>query len=141
MIKWILVILLATTMFFGCGKSSPAEPENEPPEIEDTHVYLIFNIPADKVLCEVSDPDGLGDIASVSFIMANPGYNDLIYDLYDDGTHGDITSGDGTYTYEWVEGVDIRWVGDGEVNGVGATYQFRVRDSANHEVYTDAVEY
>ena len=133
-----IVIILAVTL--GCTKS-PTAPENRPPVIENVHVYLVFNLPADNVWCRVSDPDELDDITSVSFIMSNPGFNDLIYELYDDGSHGDISAGDGTYTYEWVEGVDARWMGDGAVNGTGPTYRFRARDSANHEVYTDPVEY
>ena len=56
----------------------------------------IFTIKAD-----ISDPDGIDASTTIAHIQL-PDENDVdTSTLYDDGTHGDTTAGDGTYTTEW----------------------------------------
>jgi len=56
----------------------------------------IFTIKAD-----ISDPDGIDASTTIAHIQL-PDENDIATStLYDDGTHGDVTAGDDTYTTEW----------------------------------------
>lgn len=57
---------------------------------------FIVNQTFGTITAPVSDPDGLSDIQSVwLYATAVP---DVLVDMYDDGSHGDATAGDGTYT-------------------------------------------
>ena len=150
MTKWIFVILFATTLIFGCGKeSNPAAPENQPPVISDTHCTIVMYTngsdiwygPTGLIYCKVTDPDGLDDIKDVQWVSDYEGGNAFFVSLYDDGTHGDITAGDGTFTLDCDQNPFQYWQGDGEVNGVGAVYYFLVEDKMNHTDETDPQEY
>lgn len=48
---------------------------------------------------KVTHPDGSGDISSVVVDLAQIG-GSASQEMYDDGTHGDAVSGDGTYSYQ-----------------------------------------
>jgi hypothetical protein len=151
MTKWIFILFLMVALIVGCGKDSdsPTEPkENEPPEIGDTHVSIVEYTgygygPTGIIYCKVTDPDGLGDIKECNWISDVEGYNAQINELYDDGTHGDITANDGTFSLDvdeyWSE--VTFWYGDGELNGTGAVYYFEVEDKQNHTDDTNPVEY
>ncbi|MCK4584377.1 hypothetical protein KAU13_03075 [candidate division WOR-3 bacterium] len=146
MIKWILIILLATVMFFGCGKESPSAPTpNQPPVITDTHCTIILYTsgygPTGIIYCKVTDPDGLGDIDEVKWISDVQGYNPQITQLYDDGSHGDPTANDGTYSIDATNYTVWFYWGDGVHNGIGPVYTFEVEDKAGHSDDTDPIEY
>lgn len=52
------------------------------------------------IFIDAYDPDGLGDIDSVYFIVTRPNgsSNGIHFPMYDDGTSGDSVAGDGTYS-------------------------------------------
>jgi len=77
--------------------------ENEPPEILQTKASPP-SVPADgktEVLftAEISDPQGLADIESVSIDLSEIGGNDL-QEIYDDGSSGDAKALDGIFSFK-----------------------------------------
>ena len=103
MAKLIPLILLIVVVFMGC-KEDPVGP-NKPPTIGDSRCSIVQYtngyFPTGLIYCKVSDPDGLDDIENAQWISKQTGGNDVFVSLYDDGTHGDITSDDGVYTTDW----------------------------------------
>jgi len=82
------------------------EPNKGPGTILETHMPDSMQIPitSETALIEalVEDPDGLDDVASVYFYSRKPDGSlanggEPFY-MVDDGTQGDITAGDGTYS-------------------------------------------
>jgi hypothetical protein len=153
MVKYLLVVFLALALLMGCGgddDGGPTQPqENQPPEIGDTHsVFVLYTDgvdywygPSGLIYCKVTDPDGLDDIKDVQWVSDIEGGNAKYADLYDDGTHGDITADDGTYSIDCDQYTVQYWKGDGEDDGVGAVYYFQVEDKMNHTDDTDPIEY
>jgi uncharacterized protein YdeI (BOF family) len=80
-----------------------ANIENEPPRILEAKASP-SSAPADnetEVLftAEISDPQGLSDVSSVSIDLSELDGDD-IQAMYDDGTSGDVTSSDGIYSFK-----------------------------------------
>ncbi|MEW5944641.1 MAG: S8 family serine peptidase [bacterium] len=74
---------------------------NEPPVVTNV-VFTPNSLPPDgatttTVTADVSDPNGLADVASVTIDLTPIGGGAAVT-LYDDGTNGDAAAGDGTYT-------------------------------------------
>ena len=81
--------------------SSALTPKS--PEIVSTGANPdeVYNDGATTTLltAKVTHPDGSGDISSVVVDLAQIG-GSASQEMYDDGTHGDAVSGDGTYSYQ-----------------------------------------
>ena len=81
--------------------SSALTPKS--PEIVSTGANPdeVYNDGATTTLltAKVTHPDGSGDISSVIVDLAQIG-GSASQEMYDDGTHGDAVSGDGTYSYQ-----------------------------------------
>ena len=72
-----------------------------------------------RLMADVNDPQGLGDIQSVT--VTSPDF--VTYTLYDDGQHGDDVAGDGRFgNYVW----------DPPQAPVPGTYSFDVTDISEH---------
>jgi len=93
-----LLLLLSILIFTHCSKST----QNNAPVISEAVVpdSLIAGYSGGFFSVNVSDPQGLGDIAWVYLQISSPvsNWNPGIIYLRDDGTGGDSTSGDGTYS-------------------------------------------
>jgi hypothetical protein len=93
-----LFLLLSASVFIHCSKST----QNSAPVISDVVApdSLIAGYLGGFFAVSVSDPQGLGDVAWAYLQVSAPNsnWNPGILYLRDDGTSGDSTAGDGTYS-------------------------------------------
>jgi len=93
-----LFLLLSIAIFTHCSKST----QNNAPVISEAVVpdSLIAGYLGGFFSVEVSDPQGLGDVAWVYLEISSPtsNWNPGVIYLRDDGSGGDSTASDGTYS-------------------------------------------
>jgi hypothetical protein len=97
-----LATLLSAALLLSCGDSGGDDPPPpQPPLLSNQAAIPSAVTQGTSVRFVVDVVAGSGTITSVTIDLSHFNASLSAQDMYDDGTNGDVTSGDGTYSYQY----------------------------------------
>ncbi len=135
--KYLGVFFVFVSLFLAC-RLQTTEPVATTPQIRSIQgPRVLFNQSSDPAYfrVEVTDPQGVGDIAGVHFEVCQGGQSILSGEMTDDGQNGDIIAGDGQFCVA-LSGSQLG------VQAGAAVFVFTARDKEDHasQAVQDTVE-